>query len=1444
MKITNFVSEIGSVISRRGKAYWEEGRVEVLQSEDNLYRATVHGTLDYTTTVVLNGDTITHTSCNCPYGSRCKHVAALLYEIRARRKGAASPTAATPRPEPGRNLVFHNTPMPEKELFCLCYMAFSDYISPYLSGVVPFRGWHFTITEHKKFVKHLTQTGWLRISDYSLRYQDEVELPPQSLLYVLQELVENRPEWLRYFRAHYSRQAYLSPYILDVLEVWFGKKQRLELSLAGATYIDWSEYTQWFARVFSPLVQTGDLVRLHDLLPEFIFFPAVLYSLNQAALAEDSLVLAKVGMALSSLALHTAPEWWTLHLNYRLYFFLATGQLPPLAADYPALEEQAVHLETCAIRSLYENRLDEAIALFQKSFKVDRRPRAWQLMPYRALPCFCYVIALGRRRKEEDVKILRKLLKRSKDDDTRHLRPIFPLANYFQSTTQEKDTDSLLLVLQNSYADSLLRSMAMVILYFFGKQKLFHGTFPVSHTALLQAELSAYDASVQSAWPYPPLLSQVPIYEAWELELDEILREAQSTDADKAAEKAERQQAETRLIYCYDHSDILEVREQPRLKNGTWGKGKKVSAVRYANQDLCMDEVDQAIHAVWRKTHRSYYSVSFPLALSVLPAVKGTDRLYYIGGNAFEPITVREEQPFLFTRREGNQILFSTNIPSNAETYGNMWVDRSSYSEWVYYVLPESKHALFERILHLGSVPAKAEPTLKKLFGALQGQFEVHSDVEGAEAIRQVEGQSLLTLRITPAGEDYTAELRVYPVEGNATYFFPAGGDPSYYDLSEGKRIEVVRAIPAERRALRQANAVFEDLLHWRPFTSASSEQTVSMVQLLRLLQVAPEQASLFQIEWCEGAKIAVNKVDASSWHIAAHQKGGWFDIEGKIPLSDGHIVSMAQLLTLLRESKGNNYIRLSDTDFVAISDALRRQLERLEAVSQTRGGKVQVPELAMSVLGGSLQGEMEIEEPDTLLQMRERIRESEQLPFAVPDGLNATLRDYQIDGFRWMMRLHHWGAGACLADDMGLGKTIQTIAVLLAHADEGVQMVVAPASVVGNWQREIARFAPSLTTVVLNDIAADDRAEALGGLHAGDVLVLTYGLLVSERESLTPREWVTVCLDEAHTIKNRDTKSSAAAMQLRARNRIILTGTPIQNHLGELWNLMQFINPGLLGSYDHFTEHFVNPIAAGMDEPKQQLKRLIAPFTLRRTKQEVARELPDKMEIQVPVTLSDDEMAVYEVLRREAKAQLEAGASVSVNTLSMITRLREAACSVALVENNWTGESSKLEAMLDKLQSMVEQGNRVLLFSQFTSFLKMAKQAIEQAGITDLLYLDGSTPLLERQRMVDAFQSGKGQVFLISLKAGGLGLNLTGANYVIHLDPWWNPAIEQQATDRAYRIGQKQKVTVYHLIAEHTIEEKILRLHQTKQSLADSLLDGTNLSHRLTAQDLLALLS
>ncbi|MDE6693372.1 MAG: DEAD/DEAH box helicase [Muribaculaceae bacterium] len=360
---------------------------------------------------------------------------------------------------------------------------------------------------------------------------------------------------------------------------------------------------------------------------------------------------------------------------------------------------------------------------------------------------------------------------------------------------------------------------------------------------------------------------------------------------------------------------------------------------------------------------------------------------------------------------------------------------------------------------------------------------------------------------------------------------------------------------------------------------------------------------------------------------------------------------------------------------------------------------------------------------------------------------------------------------------------------------------------------------------------------------HVYDVVLSTYGILSSEETSLSDKKWGTVCLDEAHVIKNKDTKMSQAVMMLNAECRIILTGTPIQNHLGELWNLFRFINPGLLGSDESFRRKFVVPIQEHDKERQRALQRIIKPFMLRRTKTEVADDLPDKTDIVMPVELSDAEMAMYEAMRVKAANMLENADKVDVNTLAEITRLRRAADSIKLVDPEWKGPESKINAFIDLVEEFRTGSNRMLVFSQFTSYLALVKEALDKAGIR-YLYLDGSCSMKERERLVSEFRKGEVPLFIISLKAGGLGLNLPEANYVAHLDPWWNPAIEQQATDRAYRIGQKRNVTVYHFVSKNTIEEKIRRLHRTKLDLADSLLEGTDMASKLGVKEILELVN
>jgi SNF2 family DNA or RNA helicase len=464
-----------------------------------------------------------------------------------------------------------------------------------------------------------------------------------------------------------------------------------------------------------------------------------------------------------------------------------------------------------------------------------------------------------------------------------------------------------------------------------------------------------------------------------------------------------------------------------------------------------------------------------------------------------------------------------------------------------------------------------------------------------------------------------------------------------------------------------------------------------------------------------------------------------------------------------------------------------------------------------------------------------------------LPSTLQAELRDYQIDGFSWLSRLAHWGVGACLADDMGLGKTLQSLALILTRAPHGATMIVAPTSVCMNWISEAAKFAPTLNVIVFG---TGDRQKVLDNLQPFDMVICSYGLLQQEEvaEMLAKVEWQTVVLDEAQAIKNTATKRSQAAMNLQSGFKLITTGTPIENHLGELWNLFRFINPGLLGSLDNFNINYANPIERSQDKvARDQLKKLIQPFILRRTKNQVLQELPSRTEVTLQVELSKEELAFYEALRREAIAKLtntEANAGTKhLQVLAEIMKLRRACCNTKLVRPDIPLPSSKLQLFGEVVSELLDNKHKALVFSQFVDHLHIIRDYLDSQKIS-YQYLDGSTPAKDRKKRVEAFQAGEGDVFLISLKAGGTGLNLTAADYVIHMDPWWNPAVEDQASDRAHRIGQKRPVTIYRLVAKGTIEEKIVALHHMKRDLADSLLEGTDMSGKVTTDALLQLIN
>ncbi len=547
---------------------------------------------------------------------------------------------------------------------------------------------------------------------------------------------------------------------------------------------------------------------------------------------------------------------------------------------------------------------------------------------------------------------------------------------------------------------------------------------------------------------------------------------------------------------------------------------------------------------------------------------------------------------------------------------------------------------------------------------------------------------------------------------------------------------------------------------------------------------------------------------------------------------SEGVGLDRAELERCLRE--GKKYVRLSDNSYAPIDTSrmqalVDREVELIAAAGKSgklplsQAGRVQelLDQADQAVVAATTK---------TLFKRLSSIDEIKKAK--KPRALKATLRPYQEQGLSWLRFVDEIGSGGVLADDMGLGKTVQTIALLLSIKQDQkalCALIVAPTSVVGNWVREIARFGPSLTTALWHGAG---RKEQQDELKNANVIITSYALLRRDIELLKQLDLDYAILDEAQNIKNPESATAQTARELNARRRLALTGTPIENRLSEIWSIFEFVSPGLLGPLRKFEERFARPIDQGDSKTAARLRAVIHPFILRRTKNEVAEDLPPKIESDKIIDMASEQRALYLQVLREVRAQVmgeveRSGLAKSqLHILAGLTKLRQAACDPRLLglPRPYSHEdSAKLMALRELVDEAESGGHKVLIFSQFVSMLKLIREALNEDKIK-YEYLDGSTK--DRDGAIERFQTDPTiTAFLISLKAGGSGLNLTAADVVIHYDPWWNPAVEDQASDRAHRIGQKSVVTVYRLVAEGTIEEKILELKQKKRELVASVL-------------------
>ena len=696
-----------------------------------------------------------------------------------------------------------------------------------------------------------------------------------------------------------------------------------------------------------------------------------------------------------------------------------------------------------------------------------------------------------------------------------------------------------------------------------------------------------------------------------------------------------------------------------------------------------------------------------------------------------------------------------------------------------------------------------------------------------------------LVLRASPRGRGLTVTVGVQPLPRAAVYPPGEGSAEVLAVDSEGQLTAALRDKNAEPGWVRSRIRLLlegaePDHQQWR-FAIADPQDALTS---LAHLQAADDVT----VEWPGGRPWQISAADAGGrgLRLQVRDRRDWFGVQGDVDV-DGHRVGLDNLVDAVRQDA--TFVAVAPGHWARISDDLRAHLAALEPHVGTDDGEMTVTPAAteaLEALGGESAEFVRSVRWQANLDRLEAARQTDDAPLP---NLKTTLRDYQQAGFHWMLRLATWGLGACLADDMGLGKTLQALAILSARAELGPQIVVAPTSVVFNWVREAERFAPDLRPVLY---IGTERSSLLDDLGPRSLLITSYGLVVRDSEALASRPFASLVLDEAQAIKNAQSQRSKAVRALEADWRLALSGTPVENHLGELWALFATIAPGLLGSWPTFRERFVVPIERdGHRSRAEALSRLIRPFVLRRTKQEVATELPPRTTIDLDVVLTDAEQAAYEKARTQAVAELAgtpANQQARFQALAALTRLRQLACHPRLIDPDSALPSSKLARLMALVQTVANTDQRALIFSQFTRHLDLVREALDESGLR-YLYLDGQTPAEERARRVARFQDGESKLFLISLKAGGTGLTLTGADTVIHLDPWWNPAVEDQATDRAHRIGQTKPVTVYRLIARHTIEEGIVALHRDKRELVAQVLDGTQAAGGLSTDELIGLI-
>ena len=891
---------------------------------------------------------------------------------------------------------------------------------------------------------------------------------------------------------------------------------------------------------------------------------------------------------------------------------------------------------------------------------------------------------------------------------------------------------------------------------------------------------------------------------------------------------------------------------QTEKKNGGWTKGKESSIEAFLKSPR--DHWTGVDHQLAALVKQERWQVPTIEMAEALKALAGTDQFSYDREPCdlvMRPLEIIVEEVDGGLQLSTNATDLAINLPPGSKTLlvnadRGVLIIMADEHRAIYFNGPMHSHEICQELMKRREVVSleKKDVLLKEL-EPLRSCMAVRlpESVAGKEV--PYDAQMVLMLQLRRNGMmDATLHVR----DRNHLLHSPGEGLARIHETIDGEKTQFVRNTAEEvRRAgelaseLKLRRGVPLSRWGWR---IPDGDDISTLLTDAGALVEHGELVVLWHKDSVSRFDV-IGRLTANNVRVEVTRQRDWFGLTGTCKIGEQEI-PLKDLLAGMHGRTTNGLMEIAPGKWAAVAEELRNALRRLSDVSQESRGKLQLDASAAPVMNALEAAKIQVESDKHWEKCLKRLREATDTVHEPPAGLNANLRDYQLEGFRWLSRLSHWGIGGILADDMGLGKTVQALALLLTRIESGPTLVIAPTSLGFNWERECERFTPELTPILFRDI---DRVDLKNKVGNGDLVICSYGLALREAELLKEIKWGTLVLDEAQNIKNSNSKTAAQIRTFEAEWKIALTGTPMENHLGELWSIFHTVAPGVLGSWEQFRRRFAAPIEKdGKSDRRQALAQVISPFILRRSKGEVLKDLPERTETNLMVDLSADERLRYDQMRLAAVSELDQIGDENLShdqrfkVLQMLTRLRQLSCHIGLVDDTWKGSSSKLDVLMEQLEQLKERGNRPLIFSQFTTHLSLIREALDKAGIT-YQYLDGQTTPAQRQERVEAFQREESDAFLISLKAGGTGLNLTAADYVIHMDPWWNPAVEDQATDRAHRIGQTKPVMVYRIIARGTIEEQILKMHDEKRDLVDGVLSGADASAKLSTKELAELI-